>query len=181
MVVEPAPDAAQRGNVLLAHPAALAAVLDELHLQSVGPGQCRVDPAEPDTPATARLNRALFGAAPTDAVSPRNRAAATTTGDLGRDTTRLKSITGELAVTNEHVVVFKLARHYLQATTLLTEPPPSTMDLPVDDEQAARLVAALDSIIGYDRYSLSPRITALREIRALGVVPPASAAPPQRL
>jgi hypothetical protein len=35
------------------------------------------------------------------------------------------------------------------------------MDLHLNEEQAARLVAALDSIIEYDRYPLSPRFTAL--------------------
>jgi len=45
------------------------------------------------------------------------------------------------------------------------------MDLHLDDDQAARLVAALDSIIEYDRYPLSPRITALREIRARLKIP----------
>jgi hypothetical protein len=50
------------------------------------------------------------------------------------------------------------------------------MDLHLDDDQAARLVAVLDSIIEYDRYPFSPRITALREIRAL--LKPYPAPPP---
>ena len=41
------------------------------------------------------------------------------------------------------------------------------MDLHLTDDQAVRLVAALDSLIEGDRYPLSPRVTALREIRAL--------------
>jgi hypothetical protein len=41
------------------------------------------------------------------------------------------------------------------------------MDLHLDDEQAELLLAELDGIIEYDRYPLSPRIQALREIRAL--------------
>jgi hypothetical protein len=41
------------------------------------------------------------------------------------------------------------------------------MDLHLTDEQAARLLAELDRIINDDRYPLSARIKALREIRAL--------------
>jgi hypothetical protein len=41
------------------------------------------------------------------------------------------------------------------------------MDLHLTDEQAALLLAALDRIIENDRYPLSTRIKALREIRAL--------------
>jgi hypothetical protein len=41
------------------------------------------------------------------------------------------------------------------------------MDLHLTDEQAALLLAELDRIIENDRYPLSARITALREIRAL--------------
>ena len=41
------------------------------------------------------------------------------------------------------------------------------MDLHLTHEQAERLVAALDRLIEGDRYPLSPRVTALREIRAL--------------
>ena len=39
------------------------------------------------------------------------------------------------------------------------------MDLPLTDEQVALLVAELDRIIENDRYPLSRRIRALREIR----------------
>ena len=41
------------------------------------------------------------------------------------------------------------------------------MGLHLTDEQLALLVAELDRIIDGSRYPLSPRITALREIRAL--------------
>ena len=41
------------------------------------------------------------------------------------------------------------------------------MDLHLTDEQAALLLAELDRIIDGARYPLSPRIRALREIRAL--------------
>ena len=41
------------------------------------------------------------------------------------------------------------------------------MDLHLTDEQAELLLAELDRIIDGDRYPLSPRIQALREIRAL--------------
>ena len=41
------------------------------------------------------------------------------------------------------------------------------MDLHLTDEPADLLVAELDRIIADDRYFLSPRIRALREIRAL--------------
>jgi len=41
------------------------------------------------------------------------------------------------------------------------------MDLPLTDEQAGLLLAELDRIIDDDRYPLSARIRALREIRAL--------------
>jgi hypothetical protein len=42
-----------------------------------------------------------------------------------------------------------------------------TMDLHLTDEQAALLLAELDRIIENDRFPLSRRIKALREIRAL--------------
>ena len=56
------------------------------------------------------------------------------------------------------------------------------MDPHLSDEQVALLVAALDRIINDDRFPLSPRIRALRSIRALlkpylGRPPPA---PPQK-
>ena len=41
------------------------------------------------------------------------------------------------------------------------------MDPHLTDDKADLLVAELDRIIEYDRYPLSPRITALREIRAM--------------
>ena len=41
------------------------------------------------------------------------------------------------------------------------------MNLALTDEQAGLLLAKLDRIINDDRYPLSPRIRALREIRAL--------------
>ena len=41
------------------------------------------------------------------------------------------------------------------------------MDLHLTDEQAELLLAALDRLIDNDRYPLSPRVKALREIRAL--------------
>ena len=41
------------------------------------------------------------------------------------------------------------------------------MDLHLTDEQAELLVAALDRIIEGDRYPLTPRVKALRSIRAL--------------
>ena len=41
------------------------------------------------------------------------------------------------------------------------------MDLHLSDEQADLLIRALDRVIEDDRYPLSPRIRALREIRAL--------------
>ena len=41
------------------------------------------------------------------------------------------------------------------------------MDLPLTDEQAGLLLAELDRLIENDRYPLSRRIRALREIRAL--------------
>jgi hypothetical protein len=41
------------------------------------------------------------------------------------------------------------------------------MDLHLTDEQAELLLAALDRLIDGDRYPLSARIRALREIRAL--------------
>jgi hypothetical protein len=41
------------------------------------------------------------------------------------------------------------------------------MDLRLSDEQTAALLAELDRIIGADPYPLSPRILALKEIRAL--------------
>ena len=53
----------------------------------------------------------------------------------------------------------------------LDHPPPlleaATMDLHLTDEQAAFLVAELDRSIENDRYPLSARIRALREIHAL--------------
>jgi len=58
------------------------------------------------------------------------------------------------------------------------------MDLHLTDEQADLLVAELDRIIADDRYFLSPRIRALREIRALLKPYPAraaAAAPPQKV
>jgi len=59
-----------------------------------------------------------------------------------------------------------------------------TMDLHLTPEQAELLVAALDRIIENDRYPLSPRIRALREIRAMLKPYPAraaAAAPPQKV
>jgi len=55
------------------------------------------------------------------------------------------------------------------------------MDLHLTDEQAELLVAELDHLI--DRYFLSPRVKALREIRATLKPYPArpAAAPPQRI
>jgi hypothetical protein len=41
------------------------------------------------------------------------------------------------------------------------------MDLRLSDQQTAALLAELDRIIDADRYPLSPRIRALKEIRAL--------------
>jgi hypothetical protein len=41
------------------------------------------------------------------------------------------------------------------------------MHIDLSDEQAAALLAELDRIIDGDRYPLSPRIRALKEIRAL--------------
>jgi hypothetical protein len=41
------------------------------------------------------------------------------------------------------------------------------MDLHLTDDQAELLLAELDRIIEDDRYPLSPRITAPREIRAM--------------
>jgi len=57
------------------------------------------------------------------------------------------------------------------------------MDLHLDDEQAELLVAELDRLIADDRYFLSPRIQALREIRAMLKPYPAqpAAVPPQRV
>jgi len=57
------------------------------------------------------------------------------------------------------------------------------MDLHLTEKQAELLIAELDQIIENDRYPLSPRITALREIRALLRPYPARlpAAPPPRL
>jgi hypothetical protein len=57
------------------------------------------------------------------------------------------------------------------------------MDLHLTDEQAELLVAALDHLIDGDRYFLSPRVKALREIRAMLKPYPARAAavPPQRV
>jgi len=57
------------------------------------------------------------------------------------------------------------------------------MDLHLTDEQVDLLVAELDRIIADDRYFLSPRIQALRAIRALLKPYPARAAavPPQRI
>ena len=57
------------------------------------------------------------------------------------------------------------------------------MDPHLTDEQAELLVAELDRIIADDRYFLSPRIQALREIRALLKPYPAqaAAAPPQKV
>jgi hypothetical protein len=57
------------------------------------------------------------------------------------------------------------------------------MDLHLTDEQAELLVRELDRIIAEDRYFLSPRITALREIRALLKPYPAqpAAAPTPRI
>ncbi|MBO0736139.1 MAG: hypothetical protein J2P48_06165, partial [Alphaproteobacteria bacterium] len=46
-----------------------------------------------------------------------------------------------------------------------------TTDLHLTDEQAQLLLAELDGLIENDRYPLSPRITALREIRALLKIP----------
>jgi len=45
------------------------------------------------------------------------------------------------------------------------------MDLRLTNEQVDLLIAELDQIIDGDRYFLSPRITALREIRALLKIP----------
>ena len=45
----------------------------------------------------------------------------------------------------------------------------ATMDLHLTDEQAELLLAALDRIIDGDRYPLSARIRALREIRDEGL------------
>ena len=45
------------------------------------------------------------------------------------------------------------------------------MDLHLTDEQGDLLVRELDRIIADDRYFLSPRIRALREIRALLKIP----------
>jgi hypothetical protein len=41
------------------------------------------------------------------------------------------------------------------------------MDLHLTDDQAALLLKVLDRVIDDDRFPLSPRVTALREIRAL--------------
>jgi hypothetical protein len=58
----------------------------------------------------------------------------------------------------------------------------TTMDLHLTDEQAELLLAALDRLIENDRYPLSPRVKALREIRALLMPYPARplASPPPR-
>jgi hypothetical protein len=58
------------------------------------------------------------------------------------------------------------------------------MDLKPTDEQAAALVRELNNIVQNDRYPLSPRIVALKEI--LGLLRPAperaaAAAPPPRI
>jgi hypothetical protein len=56
------------------------------------------------------------------------------------------------------------------------------MDLHLTDEHAELLLAALDRLIENDRYPLSPRVKALREIRALLMPYPARplASPPPR-
>jgi len=57
------------------------------------------------------------------------------------------------------------------------------MDLHLTDEQVDLLVAELDRIIADDRYFLSPRIRALREIRAMlkpYPAPPPPASPPKQ-
>jgi hypothetical protein len=43
----------------------------------------------------------------------------------------------------------------------------TTMNLHLTDDQAELLLAELDRVIENDRYPFSPRITALREIRAM--------------
>ena len=57
------------------------------------------------------------------------------------------------------------------------------MDLHLTDEQATLLVTELDRTSENDRYPLSPRLTALREIRALLKPYPArpAAAPAPRI
>jgi hypothetical protein len=56
------------------------------------------------------------------------------------------------------------------------------MHLDLSDEQAAALLAELDRIIDGDRYPLSPRIRALKEIRALIKPYPAhEPAPPMKV
>ena len=54
------------------------------------------------------------------------------------------------------------------------------MVLHLTDEQAELLLAALDRIIENDRYPLSPRIRALRAIRAVLKPYPAPPPPPQK-